>query len=320
MPEKLEEKLAPQQMADLFAFVRTMKPVVREPAGHRPVLVKAEAGNTLRLRAAASDIRGAAITFDEQQGCLVWHVGNPGDHVAWMAEVPKAGAYEVSIETAQVPENANNPFAIESGPSRLTGTLPSTGGWGKWQRTVFGRLDLAAGRQTIVLRPNGPIKSELSDVREVRLVLAAAAPGPGATKPVLVQAEADGALRLLAATSRISGDTARINPEMNCIAWMSGPNDRAVWKIQVPKAGPYEVWLQWAQIDANADNPFAVEAGASRVTGKLPSTGAWEKYRRQKFGLLQLQPGTQDIVFRPDGPVKSELSDLREIHLVPVKP
>ena len=39
-----------------------------------------------------------------------------------------------------------------------------------WQRRSFGQLDLPAGRQRIVLRPDGPIKGELSDLREIHLV------------------------------------------------------------------------------------------------------------------------------------------------------
>ena len=74
------------------------------------------------------------------------------------------------VRWTQVPEYADYPFAIEAGRVRLAARFPSTGGWGMWQRKSFGRIDLAAGRQRIVLRPDGPIQGELSDLREVHLV------------------------------------------------------------------------------------------------------------------------------------------------------
>jgi putative heme-binding domain-containing protein len=170
MPEKLEEKLHVQQMADLFAFVRQAKPAPPRPTDHRTQIVSAEPDGSLRLLAHYCEIHADGVTFDKQQGCLVWHRRWPADHVVWWADVPRAGTYEVAIQWTQIPEYADNPFAVECGSSRLASTFPGTGGWGKWQTKVFGTLGLPAGKQRIVLRPNGPIKEELSDIREIRLV------------------------------------------------------------------------------------------------------------------------------------------------------
>jgi putative heme-binding domain-containing protein len=170
MPEKLEEKLNARQMADLFAFIRQAKPAPRPPSDHRTQVVAADQDGSLRLLAHYCEIHADGVTFDKQQGCLVWHRRWPADHVAWWADVPRAGTYEVAIQWTQIPEYADNPFAVECGTSRLTNVFPSTGGWGKWQTKVFGTLNLPAGKQRIVLRPSGPIKEELSDIREIRLL------------------------------------------------------------------------------------------------------------------------------------------------------
>ncbi|MCY2994944.1 MAG: c-type cytochrome, partial [Planctomycetota bacterium] len=171
MPERLEAGLTPQQMADLFAFIRGTGP--QRPSAvvtHAPIPVRAEADGSLRLLARQAEILAAKVHFDGQQDCLVWQAGEPGDHIAWTADVPQAGTYLAYVQWTQLPEYADNPFAIEAGQSRLAGRFPSTGGWGKWQRKSFGRIELTAGRQRIVLRPDGPIKGELSDLREVQLV------------------------------------------------------------------------------------------------------------------------------------------------------
>jgi putative membrane-bound dehydrogenase-like protein len=337
MPERLEVKLNHQTMADLFAFIRAAKPVIRRPLHHKPELVEADAGGTLQLLAAQSEIHGAGITFDPHQRCLIWLAGRPGQqHAAWTVEVPQAATYEVSIETAQVPANAGNRFAIEAGESRVMGEFPSTGDWGRWERHVYGRLTLPAGRQRIVLRPDGPIKSELSDLRDVRLTLVATAkaasqppprPSPTAPKPLAenVPAAASGVLApapggtfsLTPARGRGVGPTIKYLPERKSFRSFTAA-DHAAWTLAVPKTGKYEVWLQWSLPDELSGNPFVVEAGASRMAGVLPSSGGWDRWTLQRFGTVDLAAGQQALTLRPNGPVKKELCDLREIWLVPV--
>lgn len=41
------------------------------------------------------------------------------------------------------------------------------------------------------------------------------------------------------------------------LVWFyKGPGDHVIWGVDVPKAGTYEVWIEWAQIDEHADNPI----------------------------------------------------------------
>ncbi|HLE37916.1 MAG TPA: hypothetical protein VI699_12320, partial [Candidatus Acidoferrales bacterium] len=146
-------------------------------------------------------------------------------------------------------------------------------------------------------------------------------PEPVVHKPELVTAEPDGSLRLLARKSEIHGRTIRFDPVLDLLAWYRDrAEDYVAWSVDVPEAGSYEVWIEWAQVDEYAGNPFAVEVegGASRVTGTLPSTGGWQRYRKESFGTLEIDSGRQRILVRPNGPIAKELSDLREIHLVPV--
>jgi len=132
--------------------------------------VKAQADGSLVLMPVDCEITGARISIHDKEPYLIWHAGGPNDHVAWLVEVGVAGQYELWLEWAQVDQFAGNGFVLEAGPSRLAGTLDGTGGWGRWQQKRFGTLDLAVGRQRVVLRANGPVKGELSDLRKIRLV------------------------------------------------------------------------------------------------------------------------------------------------------
>jgi hypothetical protein len=170
MPEKLEAKLDLQQMADLFAFIAQSGPPRREVAGNRPATVTAQPDGSLELRSALCEIYSPGIKMGGEH--LVWFYKGPNDHVVWSVDAPKAGRYEVWIEWSQIDEYADNPIAIEveGSSNRLASKLPSTGGWGRYQKKKFGEIDLNAGRNRVRLRPNGPTATELSDLRAVHLV------------------------------------------------------------------------------------------------------------------------------------------------------
>jgi len=171
MPEGLEAKMDHQQMADLFAFIGRCGPARRELPGNRPELITAEPDGSLALSAARCEVYAPGIKMSGTQ-FLVWFYRGPNDHVAWSVDVPAPGAYEVWIEWAQIDEYADNPIAVEvEGTSAMLATrLPSTGGWGNVRKEPFGVLGLEAGRQRIRLRPNGPNKTEVADLRGLHLV------------------------------------------------------------------------------------------------------------------------------------------------------
>jgi putative membrane-bound dehydrogenase-like protein len=171
MPEKLEAKLTLQQMADLFGFLAQSGPPRREVPGNRPVLVTAEPDGSLQLRAASCEIYAPGVSIGGGD-YLLWMYKGPNDHVVWSVEVPRTGSYQVWIEWAQIDQYADNPIAVEveDGSSRVAARLPSTGGWGRYEKRKIGVLQLQAGRQRVRLRPDGPTHKEVSDIRGIHLV------------------------------------------------------------------------------------------------------------------------------------------------------
>jgi len=170
MPEKLEAKMDLQQMADLFAFIAQSGPPRMEVTGNRPETVTAKSDGSLELRAASCEIYSPGIKMGGEH--LVWFYKGPNDHVVWSVDAPRAGRFEVWIDWSQIDEYADNPIAVEveGSSSRLTSKLPSTGGWGRYQKKNFGEIELAAGRNRVRLRPNGPTATEVSDLRGLHLV------------------------------------------------------------------------------------------------------------------------------------------------------
>jgi putative membrane-bound dehydrogenase-like protein len=136
--------------------------------------------------------------------------------------------------------------------------------------------------------------------------------------PALVTANADGALTLLPSNCEIYGRTLILEKQHgNLGAWQS-VDDRAVWIVEVPKAGKYAVWLDWACDKANAGNSLVLEvAGKTALTVKVGSTGNGETYRYAKIGEIVLEAGRQTLVVRAASTIQGALVDLKGITLVP---
>ncbi|HVL15114.1 MAG TPA: hypothetical protein VM529_21260, partial [Gemmata sp.] len=78
------------------------------------------------------------------------------------------------------------------------------------------------------------------------------------------------------------------------------------------------VYLDYACAPDSAGNAFAIDGLEPAIRGKVAATGGWDRYTLVKLGTVKLAAGTGKITFRPDGPVKNALLDLRTLYLVPV--
>jgi putative heme-binding domain-containing protein len=165
MPEGLEQTIAPQEMADLLAWLRAAP---KNIAGNKPEAITPAAGGTLSLPASKAEIFGETITFEQEFGNVgFWH--GTGDFIAWTVRDAKAGAYDVWVEGACHPEAAGNAFVFAGSGSELHGKIASTGGWDKYQRLKIGRVTLASGDVRITMQPDGAVRGALLDLRAVEL-------------------------------------------------------------------------------------------------------------------------------------------------------
>ncbi len=139
---------------------------------------------------------------------------------------------------------------------------------------------------------------------------------PG-NRPETIAANPDGSLSLLATNCKIFGDTLVFEPQFQNLGWWGSDDDHAVWTVDLPKSGTYEVWLDWALPAADSKNLFVLECNKSALIKKIPGTGSWDTYSQSRFGTISLESGQQNISFSGHAPVKGALLDLREIRLVP---
>jgi hypothetical protein len=139
---------------------------------------------------------------------------------------------------------------------------------------------------------------------------------PG-NRPALVNAESNGALRLLATQAEIYGDSLVFEEQYRNLGFWQSENDRAVWSVEVPADGVYDVWLDWAVLGRGAPNRFRLEGGGAWLEGVIPFTGSWDNYRQAGFGRVQLAAGTQRLLVRGVPPLNGAIIDLREVRLLP---
>jgi hypothetical protein len=92
------------------------------------------------------------------------------DRVEWEVDVAKAGAYDVWMEWSVSDRDAGNPYLFQVGDQSLTGTVEKTGGWDTYRKAKIGRVQLKAGSQRAVFKPNGQFKTALLDLRQIHLV------------------------------------------------------------------------------------------------------------------------------------------------------
>jgi putative heme-binding domain-containing protein len=229
-----------------------------------------------------------------------------------------------------------NYLAVTKNGVTLTGVLTSETGT---SITLLG----PDGKQQVILRteleqltstgksamPEGLEKDlQLQDVADLIAHVRSATPRPApksfaGNQPGLVRPDADGSLRLPASAAAIYGSTLVLEPQHGNLGYWSTTDDHVVWTMEVPRAGRYAVWFDWACADDCAGNAWVLDAGLERLNGKVESTGSWEEYRQAKVGTIALQAGRQELALRAVGRIRStridrgSLINLKAIRVVP---
>lgn len=168
MPEGMEKDLPKKDMADLLAFLTAMRPPPKVFAGNTPSVVK-PTDDRLRLSAQSAEIYGTDVAFEPDfKNVGMWHGDN--DRAEWRIELPEADVFDVFLDFACDAGSAGNELVIEGTDPAIRWKVPSTGAWSQYQTTRVGIVKLPAGEGRIVVRPAGPLRGALIDLRTVYLM------------------------------------------------------------------------------------------------------------------------------------------------------
>jgi putative membrane-bound dehydrogenase-like protein len=168
MPEGLENDLKPNEMSDLIAFLVRGAEQPKFVAGNHPETVQQTGAGAIRLGAASAAIFGPTLTYEPVPGYLgFWQSAD--DRAQWSFQVETPGTYTIALEWACADQSAGNGYELRAGTRTIKGTVGGTGTWARYQSLFAGEADLKAGPQRLELRPSGPPRGALLDLRAIVL-------------------------------------------------------------------------------------------------------------------------------------------------------
>jgi putative membrane-bound dehydrogenase-like protein len=167
MPEGFEKEISRGAMHDLLAYLGSMRQNYKQLAGNTPAGTILANQSVHTLPAASAEIYGKAITFEyEYQNVGYWHDAN--DYVSWTVDIPTKGDYDIYFDWACANESAGNKYVLDIGSTSLQQEVAGTGGWSQYLRVrVAAGISLQSGVQRVKIRPAGPVKGALMDLRTV---------------------------------------------------------------------------------------------------------------------------------------------------------
>jgi serine/threonine-protein kinase len=190
-------------------------------------------------------------------------------------------------------------------------------GWAKRPRGLVGlvafiTISWLAAFRVFTWRDGATPHRSHSELRRMNLTL------PHATtvhEPETI-IQADGSIRMGAASAIIQGDSLRFETPFGNLGFWHSCDDRAVWSFRVEEPATFILSLDYSCPDALAGNSFEVRVGDIMVRGVVPSTGAFSTYRLRPIGELTLPAGTHRLEILAVGPIRGALFDLRAVTLV----
>ncbi|WP_406696884.1 neutral/alkaline non-lysosomal ceramidase N-terminal domain-containing protein [Singulisphaera sp. Ch08] len=189
---------------------------------------------------------------------------------------------------------------------------------------VILRADLEALKTTgQSLMPEG-LENDLkpADLSDLIAYLSSGARRPkvlDGNHPETVVQAADGSLRLSAETAQVFGPTLTFETQFGNLGMWQNAGDQAVWTVRVDRPQTFTVSMEWACADESAGNSFEVRSEDRVLPGTVDGTGpgTWSRYRSIFVGEMILAAGTHRIEFRPVGPIRNALLDLKAVTLTP---
>jgi alpha-L-fucosidase len=137
--------------ADVSKLPWAPKPAPEEPArttGQPGQTVAPAADGSVKLLPAQAQTQGRvrAEVRGDQPNLGFWD--NPQDWAAWKVKFPQAGTYEVSVLIAAA--KGGSEFVVEVAAQQITGKVPKTEGWDKYQTVSLGKVEIKAPGEMVV--------------------------------------------------------------------------------------------------------------------------------------------------------------------------
>ncbi len=142
------------------------------PSKPPPAPVQAELSGKVDLTADIAEIHGTKARYETDHAVDdIGYWNDPNDYVTWVFETSTAGFYRAEITYACNDADAGSAYSILVGRSQLSGTVPATGGWGKFRTDVVGKeFYLLRGKHVLTVWATAMPRTAVMNLHRVRLV------------------------------------------------------------------------------------------------------------------------------------------------------
>ena len=135
--------------------------------------------------------------------------------------------------------------------------------------------------------------------------------------PQVAPVRDDGSIRLFAIHAEIYGPNVVLEEKYHNLGFWSDTNDRAVWTIDAPRAGKYEMILDYACPPQPSKNRYQIRVNGEVLGGEVEATSSWDNYRSKYVGHIRLPDEPVQLSIQSEGNIDGFLMDLRTILLYP---
>jgi len=133
-----------------------------------------------------------------------------------------------------------------------------------------------------------------------------------------IRPDEKGEVSLAANQAIVSGPSAYYNPDHDAIEWIR-PGDTLEWTAFDLAPGLYDIFGNAALKDEHEGRPFTLHMNDTFVTGAVPYSRGMDRFRKRKFGNIEIDSETPKAVFRLEHSLPEAEFALKELRLIPVR-
>ena len=129
------------------------------------------ANSFVTLHASNAVVHGTTLRYEPQtnKNCLGYWT-KAEDWAEWTFEMPRAGSFEVEVWQGCGKGQGGSDVVVEVGGRRFNFVVEDTGHFQNFTPRRLGRVELAAGKHTLAVKPQRKQAGAVMDVRRVRLL------------------------------------------------------------------------------------------------------------------------------------------------------
>jgi alpha-L-fucosidase len=144
---------------------------------------------------------------------------------------------------------------------------------------------------------HGPDRDSLLD--KMPRVIAVTVEGPFTIESPVVKQNPDRSLELKAIDAKVNGSNVAYESAKDCIGYWTTQSDTVEWDFNAVR-GEVNVEIELACPEDSAGADYEVLVSGQTLRGKVPSTGAWDKFIKLNLGKVSIvTPGRTKLVVRP---------------------